>query len=303
MIRQICWFVTRECNLRCSYCKVYKERRNTLNTEDALKVLDKIKELDPEILIFFGGEPLVRKDFMILLRRANEFNIPYAVITNGTIPYDYSEFKNVTCSIDIMPQNHFTSLQSIDLKSHKGYETLLKAKAQGVPDVCGNMIIHKKSYKYIPQLIRHLSSLGIWSIVGYVHSGKSQIWKFRENCSEMMLNEKEAQWISKELLKLKDDPSIMLHNVPEYFELLPKHYKLDWHCGGNIEYLTIDEDGSIMTCPDIRGMKCQEHKIFDLDLKRLQRDWQEDIKQCPGCAYNHMLQLANSKREDKKLVH
>jgi MoaA/NifB/PqqE/SkfB family radical SAM enzyme len=274
-----------------------------LNTEDALKVLDKVKELNPEILIFFGGEPLVRQDFMVLLRRANELNIPYAVITNGTIPYDYHEFKNVTCSIDILPNNHFTSLKSIDLKSHAGYETLLKAKAQGVPDVCGNIIIHKKSFKYIPELIKHLSSLGIWSIVGYVHSGKSQIWRFRENCPEMLLNEKEAQWISQELLKLKEDPTILLHNVKEYFEGLPKHYNLvGWNCKPPIEYLTIDEDGSIMTCPDVRGIRTQEHRIFDLNLNALQRDWEMDIKGCE-CYYNHMLQLANSKREDGALVH
>jgi len=305
MIRQICWFMTRECDLRCSYCKVWKERRpKELNTKESKRLLDKVAEINPEILIFFGGEPTIRKDFNELVKYANNLNIDYAIITNGQSDIDYSICKNITCSVDIIPEKHINSDKSIDLKSHRGYKTLLEAKAAGVPDVCGNMIIHKQSYQYIPELIELLSKQDIWSIVGYVHSArrKNMNWQFRTYCPKMLLNGNEIKWISSELIKLKDNPNILLHNVREYFELLPKYQSLNWHCS-NLEYLTIDEDGSIMTCPDFRGPSCERHSIFDINLSELEKDWYKDIENCPGCFYNHMLQLANSKRKDNALVH
>jgi len=303
MIRQVCWFLTRECNLSCSYCKVYKNRQpRQLNTKESKRLLDIVADINPEILIFFGGEPTIRPDFDVLVQYANDLGIDYAIITNGTRPINYSICKNITTSVDIVPEEHLESIKSIDLKSHKGYKCLLEAKGAGVKDVCGNMIIHKQSYKYIPDLIRLLSNQGIWSIVGYVHSGKENHWQFRDNCPEMELNKDEIKWISNELLKLKDDPNILLHNVREYFELMPKYYKYNWHCL-SLEYLTIDEDGSIMTCPDYRGKKCEKYSIFNLDLNQLEKDWHKDIEFCSGCYYNHMLQLANSKRNDNVLVH
>lgn len=303
MIRQVCWFLTRECNLSCTYCKAIKNRRpKQLNTKESLKLLDKVKEINPEILIFFGGEPTLRKDFNQLVKYANKLGIDYAIITNGTQPIDYSICKNVTTSVDIIPKEHMKSIKSIDLKSHKGYNKLLEAKKAGVSDVCGNIIIHKQSYKYIPDLIKLLSKQDIWSIVGYVHSGSWDRWEFRTDCPEMMLNEKEIKWISAELLKLKDNPNILLHNVREYFELLPKYYDYSWHCN-RLEYLTIDTDGSIMTCPDFRGPRCERLNIFDLNQEELEDAWYKDIEYCTGCFFNHMLQLAYSKPKDKALVH
>jgi len=310
MIRQVCWFMTRKCNLRCSYCKVWKNRRpKQLNTKESKLLLDKVAELDPEILIFFGGEPTIRPDFNELVKYANDLGIDYAIITNGTNDIDYSICKNITCSVDIVPKKHIKHSKSIELKSHKGYSTLLSAKRAGVPDVVGNMIIHKESYEYIPDLIRLLSKQNIWSIVGYVHSGTWNDWEFRTDCHAMMLNKKEIDWISQELLKLKNNSNILLHNVKEYFKLLPKHYDYSWKCGGDIEYLAVDEDGTIMACPDYRGKRCPNHSIFDLDLQQLQKDWQKDIKDCHNnptgvnCFYNHMLQLAYSKSKDKVLIH
>jgi MoaA/NifB/PqqE/SkfB family radical SAM enzyme len=298
--------MTRDCDLRCNYCKVWVKRRpRELNTKESKRLLEIVAEINPEILIFFGGEPTLRKDFDTLVKYANDLGIEYAIITNGFSKINYSICKNITCSIDIIPKKHIKGDKNIDLKSHRGYWTLLEAKDAGVPDVCGNMIIHKESYKYIPDLIKLLSIQDIWSIVGYVHSGSEPYWEFRNKCDNLLLNDKEIDWISNELYKLKQDPKIKLHNVKEYFIHMQEYAPaLDWHCGGNIEYLAIDEDGTIMACPDYRGARCPNHNIFNLDLQQLQKDWEKDIVECKkGCYYNHMLQLRFSKREDKVLVH
>jgi len=300
MIRQICWYLTRRCNLKCEYCNVWKEKRKELNTKESLRLLDKVKEINPELLVFFGGEPTLRKDFSKLVEKANDLDINYAIITNGTQPIDLSICKNITCSIDIDNLKNLKS-KDINLKSHKGYELLLKAKIAGVPDICGNIIIHKQSYQYVPDLIKHLSALKIWSIVGYVHSG-TKAWDFRSNCTGLLMNKDEIKWISNELLELKRNPNILLHNVEEFFTYLPKYYDYSWNCS-KMEYLTVDSDGTIMACPDRRGERCPTHNIFNLNLKKLETDWKEDVKDCPGCFYNHQIQLAYSKPEQKVLLH
>src|SRR5215470_11486477 len=91
----VSWNLTYRCNLACEHCYldaggtplVGTENfadRSELNTEECFKVIDDIAAFAPECLtILTGGEPLLRRDILEIVRRAAERGLWVVVGTNG----------------------------------------------------------------------------------------------------------------------------------------------------------------------------------------------------------------------------
>lgn len=90
-LRLIFWEVTVGCNLECLHCRrleVSREMsRSDLSTENALEFIKRLAyDFDPKpVLVFSGGEPLVRRDLFELIAYAHSNGIPMALATNGTL--------------------------------------------------------------------------------------------------------------------------------------------------------------------------------------------------------------------------
>ena len=79
--------VTSRCNLRCLHCYLGPPEGNSkteLNTAEACSIVDKIAEAGCLLLLFTGGEPLLRPDFEQVYRHAKERGLVVRVFTNGT---------------------------------------------------------------------------------------------------------------------------------------------------------------------------------------------------------------------------
>lgn len=84
----ISWNLTRLCNERCQHCYLnagpYASRSDELSTVECLEVLTQLQELAPgALLIFTGGEPLLRKDIYRLAQAARQAGFTVVVGTNG----------------------------------------------------------------------------------------------------------------------------------------------------------------------------------------------------------------------------
>ena len=91
----VSWNLTYRCNLACEHCYldaggsplVATENfadRSELGTEECFKVIDEIAAFAPECLtILTGGEPLLRRDILDIVRRAAERGLWVVVGTNG----------------------------------------------------------------------------------------------------------------------------------------------------------------------------------------------------------------------------
>ncbi|MCB1455568.1 MAG: heme d1 biosynthesis radical SAM protein NirJ [Nitratireductor sp.] len=84
----VIWNLTRRCNLRCRHCYTISadvDFPGELTHEQAMGVLDDLKEFGIPALILSGGEPLSRFDFFDLAERARQLDFRYlALSTNGT---------------------------------------------------------------------------------------------------------------------------------------------------------------------------------------------------------------------------
>ncbi|RJR28873.1 MAG: 12,18-didecarboxysiroheme deacetylase [Desulfobacteraceae bacterium] len=84
----VVWNVTRSCNLKCIHCYAHAVRRNPepeLETEQAIRVLDDLAAFGAPVVLFSGGEPLLRHDLDRLARYAVEKGMRAVISTNGTL--------------------------------------------------------------------------------------------------------------------------------------------------------------------------------------------------------------------------
>lgn len=91
----VSWNLTYRCNLACEHCYLDAggapalhtpafDDRSELNTDQCRKVVDEIATLAPEALtILTGGEPLLRRDILPIIRYATEKGLWVVVGTNG----------------------------------------------------------------------------------------------------------------------------------------------------------------------------------------------------------------------------
>ncbi len=84
----VVWNVTRRCNLRCVHCYSQsedKEYKDELTTDECKKVVDDLAAFEVPVILFSGGEPLLRKDIFELLSYTSQKGIRAVLSTNGTI--------------------------------------------------------------------------------------------------------------------------------------------------------------------------------------------------------------------------
>lgn len=87
----IVWNMTRTCNLRCLHCYSSSDDRiyaNELTTEEAKHFIDDLAAFKVPVILFSGGEPLIRQDFFTLAEYARNKGIRATISTNGTLITD-----------------------------------------------------------------------------------------------------------------------------------------------------------------------------------------------------------------------
>lgn len=84
----VVWNVTRRCNLKCVHC--YAQAKdiafdNELTTQAGKKLIDDLAGFGVPVLLFSGGEPMVRPDLPELAGYAVQMGMRAVISTNGTL--------------------------------------------------------------------------------------------------------------------------------------------------------------------------------------------------------------------------
>jgi radical SAM protein with 4Fe4S-binding SPASM domain len=83
------WNLTDRCNLSCTHC--YNKSgpgchiEGELSTAEAMGLIDDLAEMGIPLILFTGGEPLMREDIWELAQHAKKKGIKMALSTNGTL--------------------------------------------------------------------------------------------------------------------------------------------------------------------------------------------------------------------------
>ena len=112
----VVWNMTNRCNLRCIHCYIKAEDteyQNELSTDEAVTMIDDLADMKCPVLLFSGGEPLLRPDLFELGRYADQRGLRCVISSNGTLIDDAAAqkikaagFQYVGISIDGAPATH-----------------------------------------------------------------------------------------------------------------------------------------------------------------------------------------------------
>ena len=84
----VVWNITRACNLNCIHCyarAVHRSNERELTTEQGLNLIDDMATFGVPVILFSGGEPLLRPDLTELARYAVDKSMRAVISTNGTL--------------------------------------------------------------------------------------------------------------------------------------------------------------------------------------------------------------------------
>ncbi|WP_417004128.1 putative heme d1 biosynthesis radical SAM protein NirJ2 [Adlercreutzia equolifaciens] len=123
----VSWMTTNQCNLKCVHCYQDAEEatERELSTDEAKKMIDEIARTGFKIMIFSGGEPLLRPDIYELVAHAASRGLRPVFGSNGTLITD-----EVACRLkDAGACAMGISVDSLDATKHDKFRGLPNAHA------------------------------------------------------------------------------------------------------------------------------------------------------------------------------
>ena len=85
----VVWNMTKRCNLRCVHCYAFAEDENytgdELSTDEGRALMDDLASFGSPVILFSGGEPLLREDLADLIDYAVKKGLRAVISTNGTL--------------------------------------------------------------------------------------------------------------------------------------------------------------------------------------------------------------------------
>lgn len=277
-VRIVNWILTRKCNLQCAYCAIVKDYynkpdvypdmshyiKNEMPTEMVIAALRAFKSHNPNMFhIFYGGEPLLRKDLPLIINYCNNNEISYTIISNNTpeiqkqIKRLFTETDHIdgfTSSVDPIVRMDETIEDSIK-KSIEGLKRLKEIQEKGkVKDVVAEITVMNDNKHLLFDLVKELSKHEIYSDITFVDIAKSPYYDF-SNVTDIDKLVSANMELKSIFDSLQSDPSLLIHMkdvlLPKMFETLPSNF--DCMLEKGVHNLTIDADGSVRLCLRIRG--------------------------------------------------
>lgn len=178
----VVWNMTRRCNLKCVHCyakALEVEGKDDISTAKAKEIINDLASYGAPVMLFSGGEPLVRQDLVELAQHATDKGMRAVISTNGTLitKEKAKELKEVGLSyvgisLDGMEEVHdrFRGVPGSFKKALQGIEN---CQAEGLK-VGLRFTINKRNVQEVPGIFRLLDELEVPRACFYhlVYSGR-----------------------------------------------------------------------------------------------------------------------------------
>lgn len=225
--RLIAWEVTRSCNLACKHCRAEahpEPYENELSTEEAKALIETFPETGNPIVIFTGGDPMMRKDIYELVAHAKNLGLTCAFAPNGTLIDKETAGKIKSsgverCSIsidgpDAKRHDAFRGMPGAFSRSMAGINHL---KSAGVPFQI-NTTVTRDNLPYFKEIFELCQNIGAvaWHIFLLVPMGRAARLK------DQVISAKEYEDVLHWLYDFRKTTSMQLKATcaPHYYRIM-----------------------------------------------------------------------------------
>lgn len=136
-LRLIFWETTRACNLECPHCRASAGRKRSseeLTTDEAKRFIQSVASFSKPILVFSGGEALVREDIYELIQYAAESGLKSTLASNASLITKEAALKLKESGIKVIAVSIYGSIA----KAHDafcGQEGVFEKSLEGIQNL------------------------------------------------------------------------------------------------------------------------------------------------------------------------
>lgn len=245
------------------YCKhCYREagpnerKNDELSTNEGKKLIREIAKAGFKIMIFSGGEPLLREDLFELTEYANAIGLICGIGTNGTLidkeiaeRLKKSKVHAVAISLDSLDENKHDEFRQLKGSFNKTIQGIKESINAGLK-VQINTTVTKSNYDEITKITDYMSSLG-----GHSHHPFFLVEVGRgKNIGSKGLNKKEYKDIINKILEKQKYTNIELKPTcaPQFMTVAKEkgmNMRFSRGCIAGIKYCCILPNGDVHICP------------------------------------------------------
>lgn len=257
MIKIISWNTTRECNLNCKHCyrDAGEKDREELTTEEGKDLLREISKVGFNIMVFSGGEPLIRRDIYELIEFSSSLGMRSVLGTNGTLITERVALKlrssglsRVGISLDSLDKekhDNFRQVKGSWNRAVKGMKNCLKANLEFQI----HTTVTERNYHEIEQITDFAVTVGATAhhIFFLVPAGRGK------EIEDIMSREHYEKLLHRIIEKQKSVKIELKPTCAPQFMRVASQKRLDMRfskgCIAGISYCCILPNGDVHPCP------------------------------------------------------
>ncbi len=160
------FYVTEGCNLKCVTCSYRDAMPGELTLEEIKKLADELSAFRLRQIVYSGGEPLLRRDFVQICEIFEKHNIKQTILTNGLLLEKRCDeiskyFFEIIVSIDGANANTHNSIRGVN-----SFDQILKGIKKtihtlGFKNISIRTVLQKRNFRQLPDMIELSKSLGV----------------------------------------------------------------------------------------------------------------------------------------------
>ena len=182
----IAWEVTRACAYACVHCRadaLHTPDPHELNTEESLRLIDRLAEFGSPILIFTGGDPMMRRDLHELIAYATQKGLRCSLTPTATaLPTTArlekvrdAGIRRIALSLDAPSADIHDNFRQVPGSWQRTMDILRRAQAIGI-SVQVNTTVAKHNVDILDEMVPFIQEVGAvqWSLFFLVPTGRAQ---------------------------------------------------------------------------------------------------------------------------------
>ena len=178
----VVWNITSACNLKCIHCYASAGKASgELNTDQGFELIDNLSDYGSPVILFSGGEPLMRRDLPKLIDHAVKKDLRAVISTNGTLitkdtAMELSDYglSYIGVSLDGLQEIN-DAFRGVDGAFTAAMNGIYNAMHQGIK-VGLRFTMNKGNVREIPRIFDLMKAEGIPRICFYhlVYTGRAK---------------------------------------------------------------------------------------------------------------------------------
>ena len=268
--------LTHKCPLECAYCYNqldFINTKDTMNKEDWFRVMEQARQMGAVQLGISGGEPLLNKDVVEIVKKANDLKFYTNLITSGVgaskgVVQKLKDAGLNTVQLGI--QSHDKNTMTLITNNKSSYDEKIafakEVKEAGLQLIV-NTCITRQNIHQVGEIIEFAEKLG----ANYLEIANIQYYGWAlKNINALLPTQEQitkAREVTNYYRKERKDMKVFFV-VPDYFATRPKACMNGW----GTTFLTINPDGIALPCNTANTLPLEFPNVKEFSVEQI---WNE----------------------------